>query len=150
YYLQVIPALCWIATHPRGILTRWFSRAAWPRGARSIAWTAILPLACATALLPAAIHDGATIAIFQGERAGIPGYKHEAMAIGKLIQEKTKKTDTIWVWGRWAWPIYYYADRLSATRFYKVLGLITNELDNTWLKRTSQTRFNGKGPHQEI
>ena len=65
----------------------------------------------------------------------------EAQRVARVIKQETQADDTIWVWGRWAWPVYYHADRMSPTRYYKVLGVVTNGLTNTWRRSTQKTKF---------
>ena len=52
--------------------------------------------------------------------------------ISQEIKANTRREDKIWVWGRWAWPSYFYTERQSATRYFKNLGVLTTQLTNTW------------------
>lgn len=150
YYLQLLPAAAWLAAHPAGPVLRWF--APHQRLARPEQWLgraaqiAGITLLCLPATLP-------TLSLLKGQRRGRVlqnGYQREVKRISELIAKNTKREERIWVWGRWAWPVYFHADRLAATRYYKVLGLITTNLTNTWNRPTSMTRFVRKGPWKEI
>ena len=65
--------------------------------------------------------------------------------------KNTKVNDQIWIWGRWAWPVYFYSQRESATRYFKSLGVLTTQLSNTWnpQRKTRPTAFNPNGPWKE-
>ncbi|MCK5796827.1 MAG: glycosyltransferase family 39 protein [Deltaproteobacteria bacterium] len=150
YYLQLLPAMAWLGAHPEGPILRWFNRWTWPSSgsgqvARVTQLLAVL-LLCLPALLP-------TLSQVKVQRRGRVlrnAYQVEIEQISKVIAESTKPTEGIWVWGRWAWPAYFYSNRISPTRYYKVLGLITTNLTNTWKRPTSMTRFVKKGPWRQI
>jgi hypothetical protein len=54
-----------------------------------------------------------------------------AQAAGAHIRERTASDATVMAWGWTAWPIYYWSDRVSATRAYKPLGTLTTFNTNT-------------------
>lgn len=58
---------------------------------------------------------------------------------------------TLWVWGRWAWPAYYFLEAKSTTRFFKNLGVLTTQLNNTWnpQRASSPTRFDPNTPWKQ-
>ena len=64
-----------------------------------------------------------------------------AQYLGRVLKKNTDRGDELWVWGRWAWPVYYHAEMQSPTPYYKVLGLITTTLNNTWKRSGEPTRF---------
>ena len=149
YYLQILPSAAWLAVHPDGLLLRWFLRS-WPVALRG-QWARVGAAFCALlACVPAArsVLDKSLL-----QRLGRPrmnAHQLEAQAIAQLIARNTKPYERIWVWGRWAWPVYFHADRLAVTRYYKVLGLLTTNLTNTWKRPTTMTRFVKKGPWQVL
>jgi hypothetical protein len=150
YYLQALPAAALLAAHPRGPLLGWFQRGVWPR-TRWAKVSRVLRVAAMTLFIVAAAQPG--FAALKEERARRTTFNHvqiEAERIAQVVSRSTKPTDKIWVWGRWAWPVYFHADRLSATYYYKVLGVITTNLTNTWRRPTSMTRFVPHTPHLQI
>ncbi|MCB9546381.1 MAG: glycosyltransferase family 39 protein [Myxococcales bacterium] len=134
YYLQVLPAAVWIAVLPGGPLLRWRWR---PRGG----WLrpALLGAALLAVLVPAARHDAGQLRQIRQMRAA--PRDADVQRIGRVIRANTDADDTIWVWGRWAWGVYFYTDRLAASRYYKVMGVLTTNLTNTWRRPTTPTRF---------
>ncbi|MFN3197634.1 MAG: ArnT family glycosyltransferase [Bradymonadia bacterium] len=148
YYLQLLPAAVWIAAHPEGALVRWMRPELW-RGSRGFKLgQGALALVMLVALIPAGMGDIEELGKIRKWRTR--PRDGEAQRVARVIKKETKADDTIWVWGRWAWPVYYHADRMSPTRYYKVLGVVTNGLTNTWRRSTQKTKFVAVGPHQEI
>ncbi len=151
YFLQVIPALAWLAAHPEGPILKWFQPERW-RFCRLK--PVILSGACILFLLvfcfAPASKDLSTFKIIRHSVTGLNSTHHDAERIGKIIKSKTRPEEKIWVWGRWAWPVYYFSDRLSSIRYYKVLGVITNNLTNTWRRPTEMTKFMPVGPYKEV
>ena len=150
YYLQLLPVLCWLAAHPEGIVARWFQRSRWPRSHRGKVTQAIGALSALLMVLPAVLHDGDLLLSERRKRRGKPTFKGEALAISDFIARNSKPADSIWVWGRWAWPVYFHANRQAPTRFYKVLGVVTTSLDNTWKKPTSRTLYVERKPFSDL
>ncbi len=150
YYLQLLPAAVWLAAHPRGPLLGW-----WPliRGRAERTWRLWLAVALGVAvvlaaLIPAVRHDLSGLESIRKRRA-VPR-DAESAQIGRVIRENSAPADSIWVWGRWAWPVYYHADRRAPGRFYKVLGVLTNNLTNTWRRPTKKTEFTLDSPWEEV
>ena len=148
YYLQVLPAAAWLAAAPDGPLARWLHRDAWPAGTFQRVGRALVVLCFALALAPAAIADWDDLKKIRSWRK--TARDRPAQAVAKIIRENTSPDDRIWVWGRWGWPIYFHADRVAATRYYKVLGVITTNLNGTWKRPPDKTRFDPSGPWPEI
>lgn len=139
YYVQVLPAAAWIAAHPKGALWRWFDGSTW-RGGRAARLRAGAMLALlAIVLSPALLHDLRELRQIRRQRAEVRD--GPAQTIAAVITANTDPTDRIWVWGRWAWPVYFHADRLAATRFPKTLAVFTTNLTNTWRRPTKPTKF---------
>ena len=150
YYLHALPAAAWLAAHADGPLLRWFNPDTRPMG-----WQRVVGRVFAVGMvlvLVASAGQPGLHALKQErlQRRTFNSYQHEAVRIAAHIRKHTRPDDRIWVWGRWAWPVYFHADRLSVTRFYKVLGVITNNLTNTWKRPTVMTRYVPGGPDKEI
>ncbi|MCA9667069.1 MAG: hypothetical protein KC503_15835 [Myxococcales bacterium] len=150
YYLQALPPAAWIAAHPDGPILRWFRRDEWPRQV----WPALLRVGAVVlllcGLLPAIVADAADLKKVRKYRERYNHYQHEAIKISAIVKDNSRRGDKIWVWGRWAWPVYFHANRLSCSRYYKVLSVVTTHLDNTWRRSTSMTRFNANSPWRVV
>ena len=146
YHLQVLPAILLLAAHPDGPVARWASLHFWTRAP----WRRRLMIGVAMLLLlaPAVVNDGNQISTIRKQRETPRDLRVQKIA--RHIAEKTKADDRIWIWGRWAWPIYFHADRLSSTRFYKSLAIFTNNLTNTWRRPTRKTEFDPNSPWPEL
>ena len=148
YYLQILPAAVWIAAHPSSPLVALWQRGRWPglsRRARGLLVGGVV-LALAGAV-PAARQDLKELGRIRRMRQH--SLDHEAQRVARVVVANTGPTDKVWVWGRWAWPVYYHSDRLAPTRFHKVLGVITTNLTNTWRRPTLKTTFVERGPEAD-
>lgn len=146
YYIQLLPAAAWIAAHPDGPITRWLRREPWAQG-RRLASAATVGCLAAAMVVPA-LGDVDQLRKIRKERQRARDL--EAQRVAKLIREDTRPEDRIWVWGRWGWPVYYHAERLSPTPYYKTLAVVTTNLTNTWRRPTAKTKFVDRGPWREI
>lgn len=146
YYLQILPAAVWLAAHPRGPLLGFWPL--WQARVKSwwrfFAWAALVVAVTA----PAIVADLEATELIHRRRKS--PRDREAKEIGKIIRQNTRPEDRIWVWGRWAWPVYYHADRQAPGKFYKVLGVLTNNLTNTWRRPTAKTEFTANSPWREV
>ena len=136
YYHQVLPALCWLAAHPESPLMRALSPALW-RARR-------LQAAGALVVLLGAGVPGSMKAYSQYagvKRVRSQNTERDLQRVARNLRPNLDPDDTIWVWGRWAWPLYFHTQTRSPTRFYKVLGVVTNTLTNTWRRPTQPTQF---------
>ncbi len=61
--------------------------------------------------------------------------------LSAFVERTTRPDDRIWCWGWHLWGIYALAGRLSASRIYKGLGLLTEPNDDTWRKPQGRLRF---------
>ena len=150
YYLQALPALVWLAAHRRGPILRWFAASSRSWTLETLSLRCVLIVSLALICLPAGLSDLSSLKNRLRGRNSFPYHVGESKRIATLIRRNSSDNDRIWVWGRWGWPIYFFANRLSAIPYYKVLGVITTNLDNTWKRPTSPTRFNHQGPWREI
>ncbi|MFH1131659.1 MAG: glycosyltransferase family 39 protein [Pseudomonadota bacterium] len=150
YYLQALPAAIWLACHPDGPLLRWFQKETWPSNWR-LGLGRVGQIVLVAILVAVAGQRGLNDLKYERRgRTGFNRFQKEAEMIAQFVRDNTTAKDRIWVWGRWAWPIYFHANRLSVTRYYKVLGVITNNLTNTWRRPTEMTRFEPIGPYEKI
>jgi len=150
YYLHVLPALALAAAAPDGLIDRALRRETWaPRAAGRARWLRGglgLALACLVGL--AAAHDVANLREIRGQRRVARDL--DAQRVARVIASNSAPVDRIWVWGRWAWPVYYHADRRAASRHYKVMNVLTTPLTNTWRREGTPERFVEDGPWREI
>lgn len=137
YYLQILPVALWLAVLPWGPVLRWLNPAVWRPGRRG--WSAALAVVLLAALVPAARGDLRELQQIRAMRRH--PVDQDVQRIGRLIRANSTPEDTVWVWGRWAWPAYFHGDRLAPTPYYKVMGVLTSNLTNTWRRPTAQTRF---------
>ena len=148
YYLQVLPTMALLAALPLGPAVRALEPEFW-RGFRSM-WRRRL----APALLTLAL-AGPGLAMDLGDLGQIRRERRvardpEAQKLGRIIRENSGPGERVWVWGRWAWPVYFHADRVAGTPYYKVLELLTTTLTNTWRRPTQAVRFRSDGPWRAV
>ena len=148
YYLQILPAAVWIAAHPDGVLHRWLYGRHWREGARVVGRNLVALALLLLVLTPALMGQKEQLSKIRKMRSAARDAK--AQKVAKVIQEATSPGDTIWVWGRWAWPIYFHADRPAATKYPKTLGLFTTTLTNTWRRPTKNTAFDPRSNWQTL
>ena len=148
YYLQVLPAAVWLAALPEGPVTRMLSPGFFRAPAAVWKRRALPGLLVAAFALPALASDLGDLRQIRQERR--VARDSEAQKLGKIIRENSQPGDRVWVWGRWAWPVYYHADRVAGTPYYKVLELLTTTLTNTWRRPTENVRFRADGPWREV
>ncbi len=146
YYLHVLPAIVWLAAHPEGAVVPWLERSRWSAGQRIK--SALSLLAAAIFCLPAAISDFHQIDQIRKSRS--ISRDHQPQRIAEHIRKNSQPSDRIWVWGRWAWPVYFHADRLAASRYPKTLGVFTTTLTNTWRRPTKNTAFDPASPWPKL
>lgn len=138
YYLQVMPAALWLGVHPNGVLA-FFRRERWAVVGRERLKRAVLPVVTAGLLIAAGSVDARNLGQARNERRVARDL--DAQRVSKVIRENSKPDAPVWVWGRWAWPVYFHTQRRTASRYYKVLGILTTNLTNTWKRPTQNTRF---------
>lgn len=61
--------------------------------------------------------------------------------IAEHLLAHTEPDDTIWVWGWHLWDVYPLTGRMSASRIYKSLGVLSQPNDDTWRKPAGRLRF---------
>lgn len=148
YYLQVLPAAVWVAAHPRGPIGQLLTsagRAALGRGGVGLL-AAGLVLSVGGAV-PAVRKDVQQLRQIRKMRER--SLDAQAQRVARVINANKTAEDQIWVWGRWAWPVYYHTQLFAPTRFHKVLGVVTTNLTNTWRRPTMQTSFVRRGPEAD-
>ena len=148
YYLQVLPPLILLAVHPLGLLGHGFITKKWSFSGRTGLRSLGAIVALSFVLSPALINDAYELSAIRKMRKN--ARDAASHRIGSYIYKHSQPTDRIWVWGRWAWPVYYYADRRAATHFPKSLGVFTTTLTNTWRRPTKNTEFDPKSPWKTL
>ncbi|MFH1132503.1 MAG: glycosyltransferase family 39 protein, partial [Pseudomonadota bacterium] len=147
HYLLLLPVMAWLAGHPDGLFLRWFNTK-WPSGFKG--WLRGALIFCLlVGLTPPVFPHIKKINDLKRNRYSSKSLQIEAKTIARVIRKNTDAQTKIWVWGQPAWSVYFYADRLSASRYYKSLGIITNQPANTW-RRSATTYFVRKGPWHVI
>jgi len=148
YYLQVLPAVALLAAIPGGPADRLFDPAFWRAPAQLWRRRALPVLLTLSLAGPGLVLDLADLGQIRRDRRA--ARDPEAQKIGRIIRENSGPGERVWVWGRWAWPVYYHADRVAGTPYYKVLELLTTTLTNTWRRPTRPVRFRHDGPWQAV
>lgn len=162
YYLQILPSLLWLGVYPHGWrkLSGLGSRYTAKKILRNYIFLSILlgMIVCwPIALNQSHSHFKRTLKMRSGplylpttQIHKISHYINTMESQSSLKQHKIA-ANTMWVWGRWAWPAYFYTQSTSPTRYFKNLGVLTTQLSNTWNpKRVSKpTRFDPHSPWPE-
>ncbi|MFY0535357.1 hypothetical protein [Nannocystis pusilla] len=132
YWLGVLPPLCLLAAAPwaAGAPALW--RRGWPR------------LIVAPLVLALTMRAAWALRLTRDDRAR--PHDEGARAIGRWLGERTGPDDTIWVWGWHLWGVHAYSGRLSASRIYKTLGLLTTTPDDTWRTPAGPAKVLTDGP----
>ncbi|TPV94200.1 MAG: hypothetical protein B7733_16370 [Myxococcales bacterium FL481] len=135
YYLPVAAPIALLAAAPWGLLG-----AGWPRRR---AWRVAASLVLVTLVVRQIywidhVRDSRSRPRDQGARI-----------IATHVTTHTEPEDRIWIWGWHLWGVYALADRMSGSRVYKSLGLLTPPNDNTWRRPGTKTRFI-PGPAAEL
>jgi len=112
YFLQVLPALCILASLEAEKFFDVLKAKTWPVQKRKRAYSFFL---CAL-LLPPILASGARLVADDIYRLAKDDHPHLYIPLAKYVDEHTAKTDTIFVWG-FATPIYFYSNREAASRF---------------------------------
>lgn len=157
YYLQMLPVCIWLSVNPHGAPWRAFKmirawRAPSPLGPQTSTWRMILlslTLVGGALCLPDSTQ--ASWGHLKRARAmrqrvlSLPAWqiKEVSMLLKKRAHQNLYQDPSLWVWGRWAWPAYFYTEMKSPTRYFKNLGVLTTQLSNTWnpKRRGTPTRF---------
>jgi hypothetical protein len=104
YYLQVLPTMALLAALPLGPAVRALEPEFW-RGFRSLWRRRLVPALLSVALAgPALAMDLGDLAQIRRERR--VARDPEAQKLGRIIRENSGPGERVWVWGRWAWPVY--------------------------------------------
>ncbi len=128
YFVAVAPPLVLLAAAPWGLLGRAAPLRGW---IRAIVLIVLLP--------PLLARQAWTIAEQRHDRAR----PHDlgGRVIADHVAAQTGPDDTIWVWGWHLWDVYPLANRMSASRIYKTLGVLTPPNDDTWRLPASKQVF---------
>ncbi|MEZ4429961.1 MAG: hypothetical protein R3A51_19965, partial [Nannocystaceae bacterium] len=136
YFLAVLPPLSLLAAAPWGLLG-----AAFQVGARRRLWTRVLMTPLVVALAARACMQ------LHVERTGrARSHDDGARKIGAHVRARTAEGDRVWFWGWHLWGAYAYSGRLSASRIYKSMGLLTPPNDDTWRTPAAKLRLDRDSP----
>jgi hypothetical protein len=137
YYLAVLPPLCLLAASPWGV------RALWVRPiARLRAGVAALLIAVLAA------RAAVDLAGIRGDRRR--SHDAGARAVARYVQQHSREGDTIWVWGWHLWGVHALTGRMSGSRVYKTLGLLTPPNDDTWRRAATPPRVDPRSPWMAV
>lgn len=127
YFLASAAPLALLAAAPWGLMG---ARPFRPRVARFVALIPVLVLGYRS-----------TLQLEHMRRDRARAHDTGGRQIAEHMLEHTDPDDTIWVWGWHLWDVYPLADRRSASRIYKSLGLLTPPNDDTWRRPASKLTF---------
>lgn len=127
YFLPVAAPLCLLAAAPWGLLGARYRGPNWLRG---VAAVVLAGLVVRQVYWIDHVRDSRSYARDRGART-----------IAEHVAKHTDPNDQIWIWGWHLWGVYALADRMSASRVYKSLGLITPPNDNTWRRPGTDDYF---------
>jgi hypothetical protein len=87
--------------------------------------------------------------------AGIRGDRRRshdagARAVARYVQQHSREGDTIWVWGWHLWGVHALTGRMSGSRVYKTLGLLTPPNDDTWRRAATPPRVDPRSPWMAV
>jgi hypothetical protein len=127
YFVAVAAPACLLAAASSGLLGRG-CRAHW--APRVLALVLCLPLV------------GRELMLLDRTRID-RGRAHDrgGRRIAAHVLANTGADDTIWVWGWHLWDVYPLTGRMSASRIYKSLGILSQPNDDTWRRPASRLRF---------
>jgi hypothetical protein len=127
YFLAVAAPLCLLAGASVGLLGA-RCRVHWAARAVGLALASIL-LARQAFILEHVRRDRAMSHDYNGRR------------IAAHVAANTSPDQTIWVWGWHLWDVYALSNRMSGSRIYKSLGILSNPNDDTWRRPATPLRF---------
>lgn len=137
YYLAALPPLCLLAAAPwgvRSLLTRSVAR---------------LRLAIA-ALLIAALTLRAAYDLSEIREDRQRSHDAGTRAVARWVLQHSGEGDTIWVWGWHLWGVHALTGRMSGSRVYKTLGLLTPPNDDTWRRPATAPRALAESPWMAV
>ena len=149
YYLHLLPALALAAAAPGNLAALLLERTTyrWSPPGRRLQGL-LVASGVGVLLVFAAAQDAGNLRQIRQERRFARDL--DAQRVAKVVAAHSAPEDRIWVWGRWAWPVYFHADRRAASRNYKVMNVLTTPLTNTWRRPGTPETFVADGPWREI
>jgi hypothetical protein len=127
YFLAVAAPLCLLAAAPTGLLG-WHCTAHWAPRTLALALCSVLVFR-ELVMLEQVRDDRAKPHDLGGRR------------IADHLLANTQPDDRIWVWGWHLWDVYPLTGRMSGSRIYKSLGILSQPNDDTWRRPASALRF---------
>ncbi len=127
YFVPLLSPLCVLAVAPWGVL-----------GRQHDVRTTLHALALVPMLM-LGVRQGNQLANARARRSAPSDLASRRIA--DHIARQTSAHDRIWVWGWHLWGVYAQSGRLSGTRVYKALGILTPPNDDTWRRPASPQTF---------
>jgi hypothetical protein len=161
YYLQLLPGLIWLSVNPSSwlkvltLLQR--LKGMKIKGNRMMLCITLCGVICLPfALKQSWLHLNKTLKM-RSSALYLPTIQvyqiSEYINLTKDQQNEKPNQDSLslWVWGRWAWPAYFYTQAHSPTRYFKNLGVLTTQLSNTWnpSRKSTPTQFDPHSPWRQ-
>jgi hypothetical protein len=134
YLIQCLPALALLGAHPAAWW--WLAPRSLPRskGASLLGRVHLLALLTILGVM--------LVQIPLRKSAIVDNYGEPSVEqAGAYIRARTEPGDTIVVWGWSGWGVYYFADRRSPSRVFKMVGQVTTYNDNSRLSRGRSLEF---------
>jgi hypothetical protein len=127
YFLAALPPLCLLAAAPWGLSGTARGLRRWQRAALFV---------------PIAFGVARQIVVLDHERDN-RAVAHDlgGRKIADHVRANTTANDRIWIWGWHLWDVYSLADRLSGSRLYKSMNIITTDDDGNWRRARSPMKF---------
>lgn len=127
YFLAVAAPLCLLAAAPCGLLGRrctvhWIPRA--------------LAVSLGLVLVVRALLMLEHVRLDRARPHDLGGRR-----IAKHLLAHTEPDDRVWMWGWHLWDVYPLTGRLSGSRIYKSLGVLSQPNDDTWRRPAKPLRF---------
>jgi hypothetical protein len=135
YLLQCLPAVALLGAHPAALDWLLASRLTAKRS-----WVFIVSRAHAALAMLLALFVVGRIPFGLGSAVENRG-SDTAILAGQFVHEHTTRSDRLLVWGWGGWGAYYFADRRSPSRVFKVMGQITDFNDNSAFSRETPMHF---------
>ena len=136
YFLAVAAPVCLLAAAPIGLLGRSCVLHTAPR---------------VIVLLIAGVLVARSFLIVDGMRRDrAQPHDEGARRIAAHIVAHTTEEDRIWVWGWHLWDVYALTGRMSGSRIYKTLGILSQPNDDTWRRPATPPYYIESAYSQEL
>lgn len=143
YLPQCLPALALVAAHPGAL--DWLFAPRSDLGSRPWLVAARLHAVLAVGLL---LFSLGRIPFGKNALVDNPGSPVVEQA-GRYVREHSRPDEPLLVWGWAGWGSYYFAERRSPSKVFKVLGQVTEYNDNTAFSKGTSIGFK-PGPYADL